>query len=123
MDFSMNEALGFAVAIVCVSIVIFSLYNVGFFKGIGSFITAVTQNKVVNVTYNPSAHSDDTSEESDERSFADSDDNIDNDNSDISNSGNDSAISDETANNGDNSSYGDGNDNINIGYDESSVSK
>lgn len=122
MDFSMNEALGFAVAIVCVSIVIFSLYNVGFFKGIGSFITAVTQNKVVNVTYNPSAHSDNTSEESDERSFADSDDNI-NNSDDIGDSGNDSAISDETANNGDNISYGDGNDNINIEYDESSVSE
>lgn len=123
MDFSMNEALGFAVAIVCVSIVIFSLYNVGFFKGISSFITAVTQNKVVNVTYNPSAHSDDTSEESDEGSVADSDDNINNDSSDISDNGNDSAISDEATDNGDNSSYGSGDDNINIGYDELSVTE
>lgn len=41
MEFSLKEAFGIMVAIVCVVIVIIALYNFGLFEGIGEFIEGV----------------------------------------------------------------------------------
>lgn len=49
MQFSMKEALGMIVALTCTSMVLFSLFNVEYFKGAGNFIESCTQNKVVTI--------------------------------------------------------------------------
>lgn len=49
MDLSLKEALGMIVALICTSMVLFSLFNVEYFKGAGNFISSCTQNKVVTI--------------------------------------------------------------------------
>lgn len=41
MEFSLKEALGFVVAVICAILLILSLYNFSFFAGIGHFIEGV----------------------------------------------------------------------------------
>lgn len=38
MEFSLKEGLGFAIGLLCTALVIYALYNFGFFEGIGQFI-------------------------------------------------------------------------------------
>jgi len=49
MDFSLKEAFGLIIALVCTALVIFSLFSVSFFKKADSFINATTDNTVVEV--------------------------------------------------------------------------
>lgn len=53
MDVSAKEALGFIVAVICVTLVIIALYNVRFFNGIKSFINASAQSETVQVIEPP----------------------------------------------------------------------
>lgn len=50
MEFGLKEALGVAVAIICLGMVFFALYNVGLFDGIKGFVSVITQNKIVSVS-------------------------------------------------------------------------
>lgn len=49
MDFSLKEGLGTCVAILCVAIVLYSLYNVGFFRKISNFINSSNNSDIVEV--------------------------------------------------------------------------
>lgn len=49
MEFSLKESFGMMVALLCTTLVIYALYNVGFFKKIVNFINSSSDSDIVEV--------------------------------------------------------------------------